>query len=87
MRVGELAERTGLSVRTLHYYEEIGLLEPPERTDAGHRRYGDAQLGRLLRVKVMQQLGFSLEAIRQALREDTPALLTLIEREFRVYFE
>ena len=46
-KIGELAAATGLTVRTLHYYEEIGLLPPPARTAAGHRVYGDRHVERL----------------------------------------
>lgn len=49
-RVGELAAATGLTVRTLHYHEEIGLLVPSGRTGTGHRRYDDADVARLYRI-------------------------------------
>ena len=45
--VGEVSELTGVTVRTLHHYDEIGLLEPSERTAAGYRLYSDADLVRL----------------------------------------
>jgi DNA-binding transcriptional MerR regulator len=70
-KVGELARRTGLSVRTLHYYDEIGLLEPAKLTGSGHRVYGTAELARLQQIKSLRQLGFTLEQIRECL--DTPA--------------
>lgn len=47
MKVGALARRTGLTVRTLHHYDEIGLLRPTQRTTAGHRLYGDEEVRRL----------------------------------------
>lgn len=47
MKVGRLAKKTGLSIRTLHYYEEVGLLAPAQRTDAGHRLYGADEVVRL----------------------------------------
>jgi DNA-binding transcriptional MerR regulator len=47
MKVGELARRTGLTVRTLHHYDEIGLLSPSARTESGHRLYGQADVLRL----------------------------------------
>lgn len=62
-RVGELAERSGLSVRTLHHYDEIGLLVPGRRTPSGHRLYGREELDRLQRIRSLKQLGFSLEEI------------------------
>ena len=48
-KVGELAAASGLTVRTLHYYEELGLLEPSGRTQSGHRVYGAAEVERLYR--------------------------------------
>jgi DNA-binding transcriptional MerR regulator len=47
LKIGELAKQTGLSVRTLHYYDEIGLLVPSHRTEADHRLYSDADIMRL----------------------------------------
>jgi MerR family transcriptional regulator, thiopeptide resistance regulator len=67
LRVGELAKATGLTVRTLHYYEEIGLLVASERSAAGHRRYGEADVGRLYRICLLRRLGLSLDDIARAL--------------------
>lgn len=67
MKVGELAKRTGLSVRTLHYYDEIGLLQPSKHTESRHRVYGSAELQRLQQIKSLRQLGFSLDEIRDCL--------------------
>lgn len=66
-KVGELAERTGLSVRALHYYEEIDLLVPSGRTRAGHRLYAEAQVLRLQQIASLRALGFSLGEIREYL--------------------
>jgi DNA-binding transcriptional MerR regulator len=66
-RVGELAKRTGVSVRTLHWYEEIGLLAPSRRTEAGHRLYAAEDLGHLQQIRSLRQLGFSLDEIRECL--------------------
>ena len=57
IKIGELAKRAGVSVRTLHYYEEIGLLMPASRTEAGHRKYGRQAIERLQQVKSLQHLG------------------------------
>jgi hypothetical protein len=46
-RAGDVAKQTGVSVRTLHWYEEIGMLAPSQRSEAGHRLYGPEDLGRL----------------------------------------
>ena len=66
-KVGELAGRTGLSVRTLHYYDEIGLLSPSRRTEAGHRLYTAADVVRLQQIKSLRHVGFTLEEIRDCL--------------------
>src|SRR5581483_4449475 len=71
MKVGELAKRTGLSIRTLHYYDEIGLLHPSKLTGSRHRLYGPGELVRLQQIKSLRQLGLSLEEIRECL--DSPA--------------
>lgn len=68
-RVGELAKRTGVSVRTLHWYEEIGLMSPSQRSEAGHRLYAAEDLGRLQQIRSLRQLGFSLDEIRACLSE------------------
>ena len=62
LKVSELARRAGVSVRTLHYYEEVGLIAPA-RTESGHRRYGRAAIERLQQIRSLQQLGFSLSQI------------------------
>lgn len=66
-KVGELAKRTGMTVRTLHHYDEIGLLTPSARTAAGHRLYGEADVARLQQVASLRGLGFPLEEIRDLL--------------------
>lgn len=67
MKVGQLAERTGLTVRTLHHYDEIGLLSPNRRTRAGHRLYGDGEIRRLQQIASLRHLGLSLDEIRRCL--------------------
>jgi DNA-binding transcriptional MerR regulator len=78
-KVGELAWETGLSVRTLHYYDEIGLLAPSQHTASGHRLYGGADLARLQQIKSLRQLGFSLEQIRDCLNGPDFSPLRLVE--------
>lgn len=65
--VGEVAELTRLSVRTLHHYDEIGLLRPGARTEAGYRLYTPADLARLWRVLSYRELGFPLAEIARLL--------------------
>jgi MerR family copper efflux transcriptional regulator len=67
MHIGELAERTGLSHRTIRHYDEVGLLHPSGRTDGGFRLYRDADLTRLLIIRRMKPLGFSLEQMAELL--------------------
>jgi len=67
-KVGELAEKAGLSVRALHHYDELGLLSPSLRTPSGHRLYTDADLARLAQIVSLKNLGFSLEKIKEALQ-------------------
>lgn len=79
MRVGELAKRTGVSVRTLHYYDEIGLLAPSHHSEAGYRLYVGTDIVRLQQIKSLRQLGFSLEQIRDCLSRGDVPLLRVIE--------
>ena len=67
MRIGELAERCGRTVRTLHFYEELGLLTPASRTKGGFREYDTDALFRVEWIGRLQDLGFSLPDIRQFL--------------------
>ena len=64
LRVGELARRTGLTIRALHHYDEIGLVRPSRHSEAGYRLYTSADIARLQQVVSLRQLGFSLEEIR-----------------------
>jgi DNA-binding transcriptional MerR regulator len=67
--VKEVAAMTGVSVRALHYYDEIGLLKPTETTEAGYRLYGDATLARLQQILLFRELGFPLKEIRRILAD------------------
>lgn len=66
-KIGEIARATGLTIRTLHYYEEIGLLSPVRRTGSGHRVYGAPEVERLYLISLLRQLGLSLDGVRAAL--------------------
>ena len=61
--VKQLADLSGVSVRTLHYYHQIGLLNPQQRTDAGYRLYGPTEVDRLQQILFYRELGFSLDQI------------------------
>ncbi len=67
MQIGEVAERTGLSLRTIRYYGEVGLVEPSARSRGGFRLYTESDVARLLLIKRMKPLGFSLEETRDLL--------------------
>jgi DNA-binding transcriptional MerR regulator len=71
-QIGEVAERVGLSLRTIRYYEEVGLVIPSGRTQGGFRLYTDGDIERLRLIKQMKPLEFSLEDMR--------SLLTLLDQ-------
>jgi DNA-binding transcriptional MerR regulator len=71
VQIGALAAATGLTVRTLHHYESIGLIGPARRTASGYRLYGPTDIERLYQVRALRQLGLPLDEIRRAL--DDPA--------------
>lgn len=68
MHIGELAEKTGLSLRTIRHYDEVGLLEPTGRTVGGFRLYTQDDLARLMLIRRMKPLGFTLEEMTELLR-------------------
>lgn len=70
MSVHEVATLTGITARTLHYYDEIGLLKPAKVTEAGYRMYDDAALGRLQNILLFRELEFPLKEIKAIL--DSP---------------
>lgn len=65
--IGELARRTGYAVQTVRYYEQIGLMPKPARTEGGQRRYDAALVQRLLFIRRARDLGFSVDDIRSLL--------------------
>lgn len=67
LRIGEVSERTGLSLRTIRYYGEVGLAEPSARTEGGFRLYTDDDVERLLQIKRMKPLDLPLERMRELL--------------------
>lgn len=67
LTIGGLAKKTGTKVQTIRYYEQIGVMPEPDRTEGGQRRYGSSELDRLSFVRHARQLGFPLEAIRELL--------------------
>jgi len=69
LRVGQLANKVGKTVRTIHFYEELGLLSPASRSKGGFRMYDDDALTRIHWIDRLQQLGFSLNDIREFLQD------------------
>jgi DNA-binding transcriptional MerR regulator len=67
LQIGEAAERAGLSLRTVRYYEEMGLLEPAKRTDGGFRLYTSEHVDRLALIKRMKPIGFTVQQMRELL--------------------
>ncbi|MES9537330.1 MULTISPECIES: MerR family transcriptional regulator [unclassified Actinomadura] len=67
MQIGEVADRTGLSLRTIRHYEEVGLAVPTARSQGGFRLYTDEDVARLLVIKRMKPLDFTLEEMRDLL--------------------
>lgn len=96
LQIGEVADRVGLSLRTVRYYEEVGLVTPSARTEGGFRLYSEDDMQRLLVVKRMKPLGLSLEEMTDLLgllertahpdELDSVALGDLVER-LREYVE
>ena len=73
LSIGDLARRTGVKVPTIRYYEQIGLLPSPSRTEGGQRRYGEDELKRLRFIRHARDLAFDVEDIRQLLAlSETP---------------
>jgi DNA-binding transcriptional MerR regulator len=73
LKIGELAKRTGLTVRALHHYDAIGLLSPSARSDAGYRLYNQTDIARLHRIQALRRFGLSLADIGAYLtRPDLP---------------
>ena len=79
--VGELAQQAGVSVRTLHHYDQIGLLRPT-RSAAGHRRYTEPDVARLTQVVALRSVGLSLGEIRRCL-DSGEALAATLTRQLR----
>ncbi len=68
MQIGVLAKESGVSVPALRFYERLGLLQKPARTEAGYQQYGPNDLRRLQLIRQAKRLGFSLDEIRRILR-------------------
>ena len=80
LTVGALAKRTGLSVRTLRHYDDIGLLRPARRTESGYRLHSIGELMRLQQIVLLRSVGLSLEEIGRSLSKGGQTLLATIEQ-------
>lgn len=78
LRVGQLAKRTGLTVRTLHHWDELGIVSPRRRSAAGYRLYGEDDVARLLQVMLLRQLGLSLAEVHKSLDDPQHSLPTAL---------
>ena len=76
----DLTRRAGVTVRTLHHYEALGLLSPL-RSDAGHRRYREVDVAQLLRIVWLRRFGFALERIGSLLVADAAALQAALREQ------
>ncbi|MEO7548612.1 MAG: MerR family transcriptional regulator, partial [Ramlibacter sp.] len=83
LKVGELAKRTGLTVRTLHHYDEIGLLMPSGRSDSGYRLYSRDDVARLHGIQALRHLGLPLKDIAQLLEGKGAGPGLIIEQQMQ----
>ena len=85
MNIGKMAALAGVPTATVRYYEKRGLIAEPPRTDSGYRKYGTDTAKRLRFIKRAQELGFSLDDIRELLelRVDDPAACSVVETKTR----
>jgi DNA-binding transcriptional MerR regulator len=67
LTIGEVVSRSGMTARAIRYYEELDLISPVCRSEGGYRLYGEQTLKRLMAIAALQELGFTLESIRQTL--------------------
>ncbi len=81
LKIGALAKHTGLTIRTLRHYDDIGLLAPSHRSEAGYRMYGDDDVNRLHRIQALKQLGLGLAEIGDTLASNGSDLGGIIARQ------
>jgi MerR family transcriptional regulator, thiopeptide resistance regulator len=81
LKVGELAKRSGLTVRTLHHYDDIGLLTPSARSESGYRLYDRADIARLHQIQALRRFGMSLADIGAFLAGPGSPLASIVERQ------
>ncbi|WP_244933521.1 MerR family transcriptional regulator [Neobacillus mesonae] len=82
-KIGELAKLTGLTVRTLHHYDQIGLLPPSQVSDSGHRIYSESDIRKLQQIISLKQLGFSLEEIKEIIEKQSLNCVQVIRMQLQ----
>lgn len=87
MKVKEIAELAGISVRTLHHYDEIGLLSPAATTDVGYRIYSEQDLETLQQILFFRELGFPLKKIKEILHDPSFDREEALEMQHRMLLE
>lgn len=78
LKIGELAKKAGVSVRTLHHYNDLGLLVPSERSEKGYRLYSKKDVIRLHQIRMLQELGYSLTQIKKMIDDQSKPLKDLL---------
>lgn len=78
-KVGDIAKLAGITVRTLRFYDQIGLFSPSGQTESGHRLYNESDLSRLHQILSLKELGLSLEEIKSALSGEQISPLEIVE--------
>jgi MerR family transcriptional regulator, thiopeptide resistance regulator len=86
-RSGEFARSAGVTVRTIRYYDRLGLLKPSARSESGQRLYSDMDFARLQQILTLKLIGLSLDEIKNLLTTDPAAIQHLLERQRRVLAE
>lgn len=81
LTVGAISRLAGVTVRTLHHYDEIGLVVPSGRTEAGYRTYGRKEIERLQEVLFFRELGFALEGIREIVERSDYSRAEALDRQ------
>ncbi|WP_240421250.1 MerR family transcriptional regulator [Paenibacillus periandrae] len=82
-KVGELAKLTGLTIRTLRYYDQIGLFSPSGFSDSGHRLYNETDISRLHQILALKELNLSLEEIKSVLLEQSYNPIEVVSQQIR----
>ncbi len=84
MKIGELSKKTGISIKSLHHYDDIDLLKPSMRSEAGHRLYSGNDLLRLQKILALKELGISLNEIKNILGLSTPSIESVFDQNIEI---